>query len=108
MEGSLMNRIQSTRSQLLETREKYHLGEDNPTVAALKKELEALEDEYKQLSEEANSELGKIGIISYQDLFKSYVSAIKRRVQRSIVKRSIRNEYQLKRSNRCRITMNSL
>ncbi len=81
MEGSLMNRIQSTRSQLLETREKYHLGEDNPTVAALKKELEALEDEYKQLSEEANNELGKIGIISYQDLFKSYVSAIKRRVQ---------------------------
>ena len=80
-EQALMSRITEYRGRLLDARERLHLGEESTQVVALKQAIADLEDEYKKLTEEASSELGKIGIVSYHELFRSYVSAISRRVQ---------------------------
>ena len=72
------NRLTDLRQKLVELENRY--GRDHASVESLKKQIAEAEAEYEKVRQETNSEIGKIGIVSYSQLFESYQNAISRRV----------------------------
>ncbi len=77
-ESTIQHQIQGLELELVEARGKY--STDHPKVKALTSQIEELRAKAKALEEGADKS-GMIGVISYPEMFKTYVLALKRRVE---------------------------
>ncbi|MDO5309802.1 MAG: polysaccharide biosynthesis tyrosine autokinase, partial [Planctomycetia bacterium] len=91
VEQTTSAQLMKLRNDLNEAEKKY--AADHPTVQTLREQIARLEAEQDQKRAETSESAGRIGVISYQELFVSYLSAIKRRVEELNDEKQKINEY---------------
>ena len=77
-ENTLQSRITELNMKLVEAQKQY--SSDHPQVKSLKQQIADLERQVEDNRAKTESETGKIGVVSYHQLFRSYLEALKRRM----------------------------
>lgn len=77
-ENTLQTRITELNMRLVEAQKQY--SSDHPQVKSLKQQIADLERQVEDNRAKTESETGKIGVVSYHQLFRSYLEALKRRM----------------------------
>ncbi|MGI6402254.1 MAG: GumC family protein [Thermoguttaceae bacterium] len=90
-ETTIVGQINELKMKLVDTEKQY--AADHPTVVALRKQLEELEDQLATTRAKYQEMAGKIGVINYKQLFQAYMNALQNRMSELREEKSKINTY---------------